>query len=106
MVRNFIADFEKRLLKFEGELRELVLLLFTKRGEATTYEVGKYLKGCSLEFKSICEYNHVKSWYRLRKTLENLEEEGLLRRKMSGKSLKNLRFLNYRWIKIVNKDES
>ena len=103
MHRSFLEDFEKKLLKFEEELNRLILSFFARKNEGTTYEIGNYLSRQSREFIELKKYNHVKSWYRLRKTLENLKKEGVLRKEMSGKHMKNLRFLNYRWIKVVNK---
>lgn len=103
MGRNFIADFEKKLLKFERELRELVLEFFSRKAEGTTYEIGYYLRHHSIEFTELKKYSQIKSWYRLRKTLEILEKEGVLRKEMRGGSINGLKFLNYRWIKIVNK---
>lgn len=103
MRRGFIENFEKKLLKFEGELRRLVSSFFNRKNKDTTYEIGNYLSSHSIEFMKLKEYNRVKAWYRLRKTLESLEKEGILRKEMSGKSMKNFRFLNYRWIKMINK---
>lgn len=105
MKRSFIAKFEKKLLKFEEELKRLALSFFDRKNEGTTYEIGNYLNRRSANFMELKKYNRVKAWYRLRKTLESLEKEAVLRREMSGKNIKNLRFLNYRWIKIVNKNE-
>lgn len=105
MGRSFVADFEERLLKFEKELKRLVLAFFARKNEGTTYEIGNYLIRQSEDFIKLKKYSHIKSWYRLRKTLESLENESVLRREMSGKTMKNLIFLNYRWIKIGNKNE-
>lgn len=105
MKLSFIADFEEKLLKFEEELKKLVLAFFARKNEGTTYEIGNYLKRRSVDFTELKKYSPVKSWYRLRKTLENLERECVLRKEMSGENMKNLRFLNYRWIKISNKNE-
>lgn len=103
MQGSFIANFEKKLIKFDKELRKLILLFFKRKNESTTYEIGNHLSRHSVEFMELKKYNRVKSWYRLRKTLESLEKEGMLKREMSGMDMKNLRFLNYRWIKITNK---
>ena len=100
MARSFVADFEKRLLMFEEELKGLVLFLFKRKDENTTYEIGSYLSRHSTEFMKLKKYNRVKAWYRLRKTLENLEEEGILRKEISVENVKDLKFLNYRWIKL------
>lgn len=43
MKRSFVADFEKRLIKFEEELRRLVLLFFNRKDKSTTYDIGNYL---------------------------------------------------------------
>ena len=103
MERSFIAYFENKLLGFENELRKLILTLFKRKNEATTYEIGDYVCSNSIEFMKLKEYNRIKAWYRLRKILQNLEREGVLRKEMSGKKMKNLRFFNYRWIRIGNK---
>ncbi len=105
MRRSFVAGFEKKLLKFEEELKRLVLTFFVRKNEGTTYEIGNYLTRRSEDFMKLKKYNSVKSWYRLRKTLESLEKESVLRREMSGKTMINLIFLNYRWIKIASKNE-
>lgn len=103
MRRGFLENFEKRLLEFEGELKRLVLSFFARKNKGTTYEIGNYLDRQSTDFMELKKYNPVKSWYRLRKTLENLEKEGVLRKELSGTSVSGLKFLNYRWMMIVNK---
>jgi len=106
MRRNFVANFEEKLLKFEEELKRLVLAFFARKNEGTTYEIGRYLNYRSSVFMELKKYNPVKSWYRLRKTLEGLEKEGVLKKQISGSSLNSLKFLNYKWTKIVNKNEN
>lgn len=102
-MRSFIEDFEIKRLKFEEKLRGLVLSFFNKKGEATTYDIGKYLIRRSTEFMELKKYSNVMSWYRLRKILESLEKEGELRKELSGMRANGLKFLSYKWTKVVNK---
>lgn len=50
MGRDFVADFEDKLLKFEEELKRLVLAFFARKNEGTTYEIGNYLNRRSTDF--------------------------------------------------------